>query len=38
MRVCIYDYYNSTSGQLIGDCVSAKVESGILKEKDELIL
>ena len=25
-------------GNVIGDCVQAKVESGILKEKDELLL
>jgi len=25
-------------GNLMGDCISAKVESGIIKEKDELLL
>lgn len=25
-------------GNLMGDCISAKVESGIIKEKDEVLL
>lgn len=38
IRVCIYDYYKGTEGKLIGDCISAKIESGIIKEKDNLVL
>jgi elongation factor 1 alpha-like protein len=38
LRVCIYDYYKQTEGNLIGDCVQAKVESGIIKDRDSLIL
>jgi translation elongation factor EF-1alpha len=38
LRICVYDYYTSTSGNLMGDCLSVKVESGIVKEKDELLL
>lgn len=37
-RLCIYDYYINNTGNLIGDCISGKLESGIIKEKDELIL
>lgn len=38
LRVCIYDYYKASIGTLIGDCVSVKIESGILKERDEVVL
>ena len=38
LRVCIYDYFKQTEGNLIGDCVQAKVESGIIKDRDCLIL
>ncbi len=38
MRVCLYDYYKAMEGNLMGDCVQAKVESGVVKEKDELLL
>lgn len=34
MRICVYDYYKQTEGTLIGDCIQAKIESGIAKEKD----
>jgi len=34
----LYDYYKGTEGNLVGDCVSARVESGIIKEKDHLLL
>lgn len=37
-RICVYDYYKASSGSLIGDCVSAKIESGIAKENDKLLL
>jgi len=32
LRVSIYDHYKSSAGNVIGDCVQAKVEAGILKE------
>lgn len=38
LRVSIFDYYKSDMGNVIGDCVQAKVESGIIKQKDELVL
>jgi translation elongation factor EF-1alpha len=38
LRVCIYDYYKASSGSLVGDCVQVKIESGIIKEKDEVLL
>jgi len=38
LRVGIYDYYRAMEGNLMGDCIQAKVESGIVKEKDELLL
>lgn len=34
----MYDYYKATSGTLIGDCISAKIESGIARENDKLFL
>ena len=40
-RVCIYDYYNKgqdASSAVSSNCVSVKIESGILKEQDQLIL
>lgn len=38
LRISIYDYFKATEGNLIGDCISVKVESGIIKEKDHLVL
>lgn len=38
IRIGIYDYYKVTEGNLIGDVISAKVESGIIKTKDNLLL
>jgi len=38
LRVCVYDFYKAMEGNLMGDCVQCKVESGIIKEKDEVIL
>jgi len=38
LRICVYDYYKQTEGNLIGDCIQAKVESGIVKDKDQLLL
>jgi selenocysteine-specific translation elongation factor len=39
--LCIYDYFNKVQdghGALSGDCVSVKVESGVVQEKDRMIL
>jgi hypothetical protein len=36
--MAISEYCPKTQGALIGDCVSAKVEAGIVKERDELLL
>lgn len=33
-RVCVYDFYKATEGNIIGDCIQAKIESGIIKERD----
>ena len=33
MRVTISDYFQKSQGPLIGDCVAAQVESGVLIEK-----
>lgn len=38
LRVTISDYISKTSGPLIGDAVSAKVEAGILIEKSDLLI
>jgi translation elongation factor EF-1alpha len=38
LRVCIYDYFKQTEGNIIGECIQAKIESGIIKEKDQLLL
>lgn len=38
LRVCVYDYFKQTEGNLVGDCIAAKVESGIIKERDQLVL
>lgn len=38
LRVCVYDYFKQTEGTIIGDCVQAKVDSGIIKERDTLLL
>lgn len=37
-RAAISEYCPKTQGPLIGDCISAKIEAGIIKEKDELVL
>ena len=40
-RLCIYDYYNRNqdgSTAITGDCCTVKIASGILKEKDKLLL
>jgi len=40
-RVCVYDYYNKDQdgfAYVFGDCLSVKVESGVIKEKDKLLL
>lgn len=41
MRACIYDYYqNIQDGFSVcqGECMSIKVESGVLKKKDKLVI
>lgn len=38
LRISVYDYYKSVAGNLIGDCVQAKVESGLLCVKDQILL
>ena len=38
MRICVYDYYKSTEGTIIGDCIQAKIDSGIIKDKDSVLL
>lgn len=41
LRVGIYDFYNKGQdgfSALSGDCVSVKVESGIVKEKDKVLI
>lgn len=38
LRVCVYDYFKQTEGTMLGDCIQAKVDSGIIKEKDTLQL
>jgi len=38
LRVSIYDYYKAAVGNLIGDCVQAKVESGMICLKDQILL
>ena len=38
MRVCVYDYFKQTEGSIIGDCIQAKVESGIIRERDTVVL
>ena len=38
LRVTVSDYMQKTSGPLIGDCVAAKVETGVIIEKKELLL
>ena len=37
-RVCVYDFFKATEGNIIGDCIQAKIESGIIKERDQLVL
>ena len=40
-RVCIYDYYKGQQDGFSlsqGDCIYAKIESGVVKEKQELLL
>ena len=41
VRACIYSYFNRTKdgkSTATGDCVHLKIESGIIKEKDNLLL
>ena len=41
IRVCVYDYLNKGQdafSAVSGDCCSVKVESGVIKEKDKLLL
>jgi translation elongation factor EF-1alpha len=41
IRVCVYDYYNKGQdafSAVQGDCISCKIESGVIQEKDKLIL
>lgn len=38
LRVSVTDYTPKTQGPLIGDCVFATVEQGVLIEKKELML
>jgi translation elongation factor EF-1alpha len=41
MRACVYDFYqNIQDGFSVcqGECMSLKVESGILKKKDKLVI
>ena len=38
VRASISEFCPKTQGPLIGDCVSAKVEAGIIKEKDDLLI
>ncbi len=38
LRVTISDYAPKQQGPLIGDCVAAKVESGVIIEKKDLLL
>jgi elongation factor 1 alpha-like protein len=38
IRVCVYEYYKSTVGNLIGDCLQVKVEAGIIRERDQILL
>lgn len=38
LRVTVSDYMQKAQGPLIGDCVAAKVECGVLIEKKELLL
>lgn len=37
-RVYISDCFKATTGETIGECVAARVESGVVREKDELVL
>jgi len=38
LRVTVMDYVARTKGEMIGDVVQAKVESGIIHEKDSIML
>lgn len=38
IRASISEYCPKQQGYLIGDCVAIKVESGVIKERDELII
>lgn len=38
VRVTVSDYTPKTQGPLIGDCVAAKVESGVIIERKEMLL
>ena len=34
LRLTVMDYFNRSKGEMIGDVVQAKVEAGIIHEKD----
>jgi len=38
LRTTVFEYAPKSTGALIGDCITAKVEAGLIKEKDELLL
>ena len=38
VRLSVLEYYQRNQGVLIGDCIQAKVESGIVNEKDTLMM
>lgn len=38
VRITISDVYKSTTGNLIGDCAIGKIESGMITQKDKLLL
>ena len=41
IRVCVYDFYTKVQDgktNVHGDCLSVKIESGIIQEKDVLVL
>jgi translation elongation factor EF-1alpha len=38
IRASISEYCPKQQGSLIGDCVAVKVEAGVIKERDELIM
>ena len=38
LRLTVMDYFNRSKGEMIGDVVQAKVEAGIIHEKDQVLL